>query len=182
MSRSRIARKLSLVNAIIDGVEEMHNAHAVLGKFEGHALINWLNSNRNPQLDEIYDLYPSHDPEMTGDQQIGKFFYNLGQINVGEVVSPRQITRPSGRNRPGVCEISTWEISARTKEGLKTAREEFPGPVSSNGATGAPTTPSAADWIRQISGIFEDEPEFEKVIEYGREFRWADRPTDADEE
>jgi hypothetical protein len=31
-------------------------------------------------------------------------------------------------------------------------------------------------WVNKIAGSLRDEPEFGKVIEYGREFRLADRP------
>jgi hypothetical protein len=31
-------------------------------------------------------------------------------------------------------------------------------------------------WLDKIVGSFRDEPEFGKVLEYGREFRYSDRP------
>jgi hypothetical protein len=31
-------------------------------------------------------------------------------------------------------------------------------------------------WVNKIAGSFRDEPEFGRVLEYGREFRYADRP------
>jgi hypothetical protein len=39
--------------------------------------------------------------------------------------------------------------------------------------------PPAANWLERIIGSFKDEPEFEKVLEYGRAIREADRPSDA---
>jgi len=38
--------------------------------------------------------------------------------------------------------------------------------------------PPAANWLERIIGSFKDEPEFEKVLEYGRAIREADRPSD----
>jgi hypothetical protein len=34
------------------------------------------------------------------------------------------------------------------------------------------------NWIEQITGSFKDDPIFEEVLAYGREFRYADRPSD----
>ena len=36
-------------------------------------------------------------------------------------------------------------------------------------------TPPAPSWLDQISGIMGDDPAFEQMIAYGREFRKADR-------
>jgi hypothetical protein len=36
----------------------------------------------------------------------------------------------------------------------------------------------ALNWLERITGSFKDEPEFEKVLEYGRAIREADRPPD----
>lgn len=36
-------------------------------------------------------------------------------------------------------------------------------------------------WLHGFYGMFANEPAFEKVIEYGRQFRNADRPADDDE-
>jgi hypothetical protein len=36
----------------------------------------------------------------------------------------------------------------------------------------------AVNWLDRITGSFKDEPEFEKVLEYGRAIREADRPPD----
>jgi hypothetical protein len=32
------------------------------------------------------------------------------------------------------------------------------------------------NWIEQITGSFKDDPIFDEVLAYGREFRYADRP------
>jgi hypothetical protein len=32
------------------------------------------------------------------------------------------------------------------------------------------------NWIEQITGSFKDNPIFDEVLAYGREFRYADRP------
>ena len=34
------------------------------------------------------------------------------------------------------------------------------------------------NWIEQITGSFRDDPIFDEVLAYGREFRYADRPKD----
>jgi hypothetical protein len=34
------------------------------------------------------------------------------------------------------------------------------------------------NWIEQITGSFKDDPIFDEVLAYGREFRHADRPND----
>ena len=34
------------------------------------------------------------------------------------------------------------------------------------------------NWIEQITGSFKDDPIFEEVLAYGREFRYADCPSD----
>lgn len=36
-------------------------------------------------------------------------------------------------------------------------------------------------WLHDLCGMFADEPAFGEVIEYGRQFRNADRPADDDE-
>lgn len=36
-------------------------------------------------------------------------------------------------------------------------------------------------WLDSLTGMFADEPEFAKVVEYGRQFRNSDRPPDDDE-
>ena len=42
-------------------------------------------------------------------------------------------------------------------------------------------TPPAEDWLEEMTGSFKDEPAFDEVVEYGRQFRWADRPADGGE-
>lgn len=39
-----------------------------------------------------------------------------------------------------------------------------------------PVAPPASNWLEQIIGSFKDEPAFEEVLAYGREFRAEDRP------
>ena len=34
------------------------------------------------------------------------------------------------------------------------------------------------NWIEQITGSFKDDPIFDEVLAYGREFRYSDRPND----
>ncbi|GAP93701.1 hypothetical protein [Leptolyngbya sp. NIES-2104] len=34
------------------------------------------------------------------------------------------------------------------------------------------------NWVDQLSGSFKDDPEFDKVLRYGREFRRSDYPDD----
>jgi hypothetical protein len=34
------------------------------------------------------------------------------------------------------------------------------------------------NWLEQITGSFKDDPIFDEVLAYGREFRYADRPND----
>ena len=34
------------------------------------------------------------------------------------------------------------------------------------------------NWLDQITGSFKDDPIFDEVLAYGREFRYADRPKD----
>jgi hypothetical protein len=36
----------------------------------------------------------------------------------------------------------------------------------------------ARNWLDKVAGSFKDEPEFAKVVAYGREFRHADRPAE----
>jgi hypothetical protein len=40
----------------------------------------------------------------------------------------------------------------------------------------------AINWLERITGSFKDEPAFEDVLRYGREFRQADRPPEGGEE
>jgi hypothetical protein len=170
MSWSRISKNPGLVQAIIEGVEEMHRLHAADGAFEGQDLIDWMNANRRAELAGIHDLYPGVDPETKGDLQIGRFLHNdLGQTKIEMVPSSRQIARPEGPGRSSQSKVSVWEISARTRDGLRDARERFlkdrPG-----------LTETAADWIEQVSGSMKDYPEFERVLEFGRAYRQAGDP------
>jgi len=113
-----------LVTAIRDGVRELHRLHGARGRYDGHDLINWLDEHRNTELNEIYDLYGDcQDAEMTADQQIGRFLYQLGQAKIGVRTSPRRITGRTGNDRNGVCQVSIWEISARTA--LGNPRDDF---------------------------------------------------------
>jgi hypothetical protein len=123
---ARFSSDTRLVQAICDGVAEMHRRYAVHRQFDSHDLINWLDRNRNPELNDIYDLYRDcKDPEMTADQQIGKFLYDLGQLKIGERISRRRISRRTGYNRNGECKVSIWEISPRTVDGLDKAKRLF---------------------------------------------------------
>lgn len=124
---ARFSENPRLVTAIRDGVREIRRLHGAHGRHDGHDLINWLDEHRNPELNEIYDLYDDcRDPELTADQQIGRFLYRLGQAKIEERTSPRRITRRSGNDRNGVCQVSIWEISSRTA--LGNPRDEFASP------------------------------------------------------
>lgn len=41
--------------------------------------------------------------------------------------------------------------------------------------------PSGANWLERVIGSFKDEPAFEEVLAYGREFRESDRPRQDEE-
>ena len=152
----------------------MHRRHAEQGQYDSHDLINWLNDNRSAELEEIYKLYADCvDPEMTADQQIGKYLYEVGQQKIGERESPRRIVLP-GRNRSGTCTVSVWAINATTREGLAEAESRC-------AATRCPEQPAEAttgDWLDRISGSLANEPAFAEVLKYGREFRESDRPAE----
>jgi hypothetical protein len=170
-----------LVQAIIDGVAEMLRVHADRGWFDGHDLVHWLNENRNPERNDLYDLYHDCvDPEMTADQQIGKFLYTLGQIKTGERLSERRISRTGApANRDGACTVPIWEASSRSKDALEAAREEWLSAADQRDQLRYQAIPPVEDdWLTRITGAFKDDPEFEKVLEYGREFRRSDRPED----
>lgn len=101
----------------------MHRRHAPKGQFDGHDLINWLDAHRNSELNDIYDLYSGcYGPEMTADQHIGKFLYRLGQVKIGERISPRRISRRQGYHRDGTCKVSIWQISPQTQGALQQSR------------------------------------------------------------
>jgi hypothetical protein len=38
------------------------------------------------------------------------------------------------------------------------------------------STTSQPNWIAQVTGTFRDEPAFDEILAYGREFRQADKP------
>ncbi|MGD0048432.1 MAG: hypothetical protein ABSE42_15630 [Bryobacteraceae bacterium] len=126
---SRFSGKHHLVQAIRDGVGEMHRLHVRQGWYDGHDLINWMNSNRNEELNDIIDYYrPSGaDPVHIATIQIGNFLKNrLGQQKITEQTSPRQITLRGGANRDGHCNVSVWQISHDTALGNcrdRTARD-----------------------------------------------------------
>jgi hypothetical protein len=44
------------------------------------------------------------------------------------------------------------------------------------------TPKPAPNWIEQITGLLKDEPDFQKVLAYGRAIRAADRPAEESEE
>jgi len=168
----RFSGEHRLVRAILDGVAEMHRRHAAAGAFDSHDLINWLDEHRNPELNDIYDLdLGSDDVEMRADQQLGRFLDSLGQVKVGEGTSSRHITRRGGADRPGVSEVSAWQISPETVGGLARAREEWLGDRAPAGATVDAEVAPPDDWLDRISGSFKNDPAFEEVLEFGRAFR-----------
>lgn len=38
------------------------------------------------------------------------------------------------------------------------------------------------NWLEHVTGAVTDDEAFRKILEYGREFRYADRPSDAPDE
>ena len=174
---ARFARDRRLVEAIIDGVDVLLHGD---GPYDSHDLITWLNANRTTQLNDLYDLYHDCvDPEMTADQQLGKFMYTLGQIKTDERVSPRSIDRRGGGNRNGTCTASVWEVSERTRAGLTAAREALFEPGGFFDRVAAEPSPAATPgWLAHMTGAFRDDPVFAEMVRLGREFREADRPDD----
>jgi hypothetical protein len=83
---SRFSGEHRLVQAIRDGVAEMHRTHGNRGWYDGHDLVNWMNGNRNAELNDIFDCYRSAaDPVHTGTVQIGNFLKNcLAQRKIRE--------------------------------------------------------------------------------------------------
>ncbi len=177
---ARFARDRRLIEAVLDGVSEPHRIHAAEDHFGTHDLINWLNANRPTELNDLYDLYHDcADPEMTANQQIGKFLYTLGQVKVDEQVSSRRIDRRGGGNRNGTCSASVWEVSERTREGLAGSRETLFGPEGFFDRIAAePPIVASPNWIDQMSGTFADNPVFAEMIRLGREFRESYGPED----
>ena len=115
---ARFARDRSLVEALADGVDALLRAE---GSYNSHDLLTWLHANRSTQLNGLYR--DCIDPEMTADQQIGKFLSRFGQIKIGEQVSDRLIDQRGGGDRNGTCPSSVWEVSERTRAGLTAARD-----------------------------------------------------------
>lgn len=104
------------LTTIAKGVKAMHTAYASQGWFEGHALISHL--DENGQLAELHDCFADAiDPQMTGDQQIGKSLYKLGQEKIDDVISDRRITLPDG-DRNGRCAVTRWRISPKTTKAI----------------------------------------------------------------
>jgi hypothetical protein len=121
---ARFSNDARLVAAIRDGVEVMHRRHIIRKRVDSHDLINWMDTERNSELNDIYAMYRDcKDPEMTADQQIGKYLYQLGQHKVGNRLSSRHITRRDGTNRDGECSVSIWEITPLTMQAIKDAQQ-----------------------------------------------------------
>ena len=53
-----------------------------------------------------------------------------------------------------------------------------PGEPDDGSQTRQPQTHPESNWLEQITGSFKDDPIFDEVLAYGREFRDADRPND----
>jgi hypothetical protein len=108
----RFAVEDRLVRAIRDGATEMRRRYVKLGSYDGHDLINWMNDNRNDELNDIIGYYrPGADPVHAATIQIGNFLKNcLGQTKIGEQESPRRITLRGGGNRDVCCNVSVWQI------------------------------------------------------------------------
>ena len=94
--------------------------------YDGHDLVNWMNSNRNEELNGIIDCYRrpgAADPVHTATIQIGNFLKNqLGQQKIREQTSQRRITLRDGANRDGPCDVSVWQISQDTALGNRRDR------------------------------------------------------------
>ncbi len=115
---ARFEEDSALVAAIREGVRAVRETFSERGDYDGHDLINWLSEHRNDELYAIYELYGDcADPEMTADQQLGRFLYAFGQKKVGARQSARRITGPSGRDRNGICSVSVWSITEETHLG-----------------------------------------------------------------
>ena len=108
----RFAADRRLVQAVRDAVAEMHRLYAIRGWYDGHDLVNWMNSNRNAEFNNIIDCYrPGEDPVRTATIQIGRFLKRcLGQQKIREQESPRRITLRAGGDRDGYCKVSVWQI------------------------------------------------------------------------
>jgi hypothetical protein len=177
----RFESDLRLIGAIIDGVEEMHRAHAVRGSFDTHDLINWLNAHHNPELNDIISYYAKGDVLNVATVQIGNYLKNrLDQRKVGDQISTRcEISLKTGARPGGDSEVSVWQISPSTRAGLDRARVS----LFANAQTSElASTTALADfgWLGRISGSFKDEPAFAEVVEYGRTHRSEGRTEDSD--
>ena len=186
---ARFARDRSLVEALADGVAEMQSVHATEGQYDSHDLLNWLNINRNPELNALYDLYLGcDDPQMRANHQIGKFLDRLGQNRLGGQTTDRGaiMQHRAIRFEAGRCRVSIWEVSARSRAELAAARLTLFGPGGFFDRIAAepplvPTTGTAADWIERIAGTFRDDPDFEEFVEHGRAYRNSIGSTDPGE-
>jgi len=102
------------VHAIKTSVNAVRGIRAAQGEdwYDGHDVINRLNSDFNRELNDVIDAYPtSVDPVHTATIQIGNYLKNhLGQRKIGVNVSPRRIALRSGESRNGECEVSKWKI------------------------------------------------------------------------
>jgi len=169
---ARFARDRRLVEAIVDGVAAMLDAH---GSYDSHDLIDWLNANRPAQLHDLYDLYHDcADPEMTADQQIGKFLETLGQIKLGEQVAARPIEQRGGGDRNGTSKVSVWEASEQARQALEPAKESLFGPGGFFERIARERSPAApADWLHRVSGSMKEIPEeeWQEFLRYSREAR-----------
>lgn len=110
---SRISRLPNADRAIHDAVIAVQNRFANQGRYDGHDVVNWLNSHRNAQLNDIIDCYRgTPDPVHYATIQIGNYLRNrLGQQKIGIRVSGRSITLRDGSTRNGRCDVSVWRIA-----------------------------------------------------------------------
>lgn len=118
----RFSGDARLVRAISDGVAEVRRLHARQGRYDGHDLINWMDDNRNAELNDIIDWYghapagrrratPGSRQVHTATALIGKFLGNkLGQVRIGEQTSQRHVTLRGGAHCNGTCDVSVWQI------------------------------------------------------------------------
>lgn len=112
------------VEVLRAGVAEMHRQFAADGEFDGHDLINWMNTNHNEVLNEIVTSYvPAEDEVFIATRQIGKFLQDwMGQQKIGERPSKRSIRLSDGSTRDGECSVSVWLISPDTSPGNRNDR------------------------------------------------------------
>ena len=125
---TRFSHNQSCVQAVRDGLIEMHRIHAQWGQFDGHDLINWLNQNRNAEFNDLIDCYRATpgDYVHVATIQVGNYLKNhLGQVKIGERVSQRYITLRNGTTRDGVCEVSIWRIDPTTTQAATQTKREL---------------------------------------------------------